>query len=194
MKRTLRKTVRGRNHKRGMTLFEVLAATTISSMTLIGGVAVYISGMMSWTKGEGAIDSLNNAQNPIRLVSMELREATKVQVNSAGTYLSYELPLKDSSGDYVLPLQSDSTVRYFQLLNDDLIQVVGSRSRVIAKHVLPQDPQTGQSYKIFQTNGAAIARQVIVQIAASRQGYQENWEPTRARESICLRNVPQLTR
>jgi hypothetical protein len=180
--------------RRGMSMVESLTAVGITSVTLIGGVSVYVSGMMSWVKGEGAIDAINNAQNPVRLIGIELREATKVQVNAAGTELSYELPLKDANGDYVMPLQSDGTVRYFRLDGSTMSHIIGANSRVIATNVLPTDPETGQNYKIFKTNGATIVRQVIVHIAASKQGYQDNWEPMRARETINLRNIPQLSR
>jgi type II secretory pathway pseudopilin PulG len=183
-----------RSRRRGFTLVESLTAAGITAITLVGGVSVYVSGMMSWAKGEGAIDSLNNAQNPIRLIAIELREATRVQVNTAGTELTYELPKKDPNGDYSMPLQSDGVPRYFRLVNDKLYQVVNTNGRVIANNVLTTDPETNQAYKIFTTGGATIARQVIVQIAASKEGYQDQWEPTRARETICLRNIPQLTR
>jgi hypothetical protein len=180
--------------RRGHSLSEVLVSAALGSIALTGGVACYLAGMMSWTKGEGAIDSISSSQDAIRFISQELREAISASVNSAGTQLTYQLPRKNANGNFVLPIQSDGVNRMFRVHEGQLLHVVGNQSRVISNHVLATDPVSGLSYRNFTPDNSTIARQVMVHLAISRPGYRENWQPSRARECVYLRNIPQLTR
>ena len=180
--------------RRGVTLVETLTAVGISTITLLGGVACYLSGLMSWTKGEGAMTSLTSSQESVRFISKEIREATHVTINSAGTQLTYEVPVKNDDGSYALPLVSDSVSRLFKVENGSLVQKIGTSTRTIATNVLSTDPNSGQSYKFFQSNDGAVAREIVILLVTSKPGYRSNWEPSRVRETVYLRNVPQLSR
>ena len=187
--------VRRNSRKRGMTLVETVTAAGLSVLTLVGGVACFMSGMMSWTKGVGAMDSISKSQDSVRLMAQQLREAMTVTVSTDGKTCTYTLPSKDSSGSYVLPLTADSTTRSFQLSSDGILtQTVGSTTQTLTKNVLATDPSTNSTYKVFNVNAGSVARQVVITLVTSKQGFRNNWTPSRSRESVYLRNVPQLSR
>ena len=186
-KRTLRR-------KRGTSLIEVLTAASISALVLVGGVGAFMAGMMSWMKGVGAMDSISKSQDSVKMIAQQLREAMTVNVSADGNTCTYVLPQKDESGSYVIPLAADTTSRSFSLSNGSLIQTIGGNSQTITTNVLATDPTTNSSYKIFTVNAGTITRQVIITLAVSKQGYRNNWTPSRSRESVYLRNVPQLSR
>lgn len=183
-----------KNRKRGRTLVEVLIAAGISSFALVGGVGVFMAGMMSWLKGVGSMDSITKSQSSVRLMSQQLREAMSVTISGDGNTVTYQLPQKDESGSYVIPMTADTTNRQFVVSNGTLSQVTGNTTRTLSTNVLSTDPATNQTYKVFTANGGTVTRQVVIQLVTSKQGYRNNWTPSRSRESVYLRNVPQLTR
>jgi hypothetical protein len=187
MKRTNRR-------RRGATMIEVVVGAGVSVVTLIGGVGCFMAGMMSWMKGVGAMDSISKSQESVKMVSQQLREAMSVKITDSGNVVTYSLPAKNGSGEYALPLISDGIIRKFVLSNGSLTHQVGPNSRVIADHVLDNDPNTGSPYTVFEANNGTVTRQVIITLVTTRQGYRDNWTPSRARESVYLRNVPQLSR
>ena len=180
--------------KRAMTMIEVVVGASVSVVTLIGGVGCFMAGMMSWMKGVGAMDSLSKSQDSVKLICQQLREAMSVTLSDGGNTVTYSIPSKDQSGSYVLPLTSDGVTRKFKLDDGTLKHIVGSDSRVISANVLSTDPATNSSYKVFSANNGDITRQVVVTLITSKQGFRNNWTPSRSRESVYLRNVPQLSR
>lgn len=188
------KQIRRNYRRRGATMVEVVVGAGLSVITLIGGVGCYMAGMMSWMKGVGAMDSISKSQDSVRLVCNQLREAMSVTINESGTVVTYAMPSKDENGSYVLPLASDGVTRNFTLSNGSLTQTVGQNTRLISANVLNIDPATGASYKPFSANNGDVTRQVVVTLVTSKQGFRNNWTPSRSRESVYLRNVPQLSR
>lgn len=180
--------------RRGATLLEVVTGAGISVVTLVGGVACFMAGMMSWMKGVGAMDSLSKSQDSVRLIASQLREAMSVSISSDGQSVTYSLPLKDESGSYVLPLASDGVTRSFALTNGSLTQTIGSTTRTLTTNVLTTDPATSSTYKVFTANNGDVTRQVVITLVTSKQGFRNNWTPSRSRECVYLRNVPQLSR
>jgi hypothetical protein len=185
---------RSNSRRRGATMIEVVVGSGVSVVTLIGGVACFMAGMMSWMKGVGAMDSISKSQDSVKMVSQQLREAISVKITDNGNVVTYSLPSKDGGGSYVLPLASDGIIRKFVVSNNTLTHEVGTDSRVIASHIMSTDPKTGNPYTVFQANDGTVTRQVIITLVTTRQGYRDNWTPSRARESVYLRNVPQLSR
>lgn len=183
-----------RNRRRGATMIEVVVGSGISVVTLVGGVGCFMAGMMSWMKGVGAMDSISKSQDSIKLMSQQLREAMSVTISDNGATVTYKIPSKDQSGSYVLPLASDGVTRQFKLVNGTLSQITDGNSRVVAANVLSTDPQTESAYKVFSANNGDVTRQVVITLITSRQGFRNNWTPSRSRESVYLRNVPQLSR
>jgi Tfp pilus assembly protein PilW len=181
--------------KRGTTLIEVVNSASISVLTLIGGVACFMSGMMSWTKGVGAMDSINASQNATKLICQQLREAMSVSITNNGNTATYTLPSKDESGSYLLPLASDGVNRQFNVGNDGILSLTtGTSTRKIAANILSTDPATSAAYSVFTANGGVVTRRITVQVVTSKQGFRNNWTPSRSRESVYLRNVPDLSR
>ena len=186
---------RNLRRRRGTTLIEVITSASISVLTLIGGVACFMSGMMSWTKGVGAMDSINTSQNATKLICQQLREAMSVSITNNGNTATYTLPLKDESGSYVLPLVSDGVNRQFNVGNDGVLNLTtGSSVRKMTANVLTTDPATNAAYSVFTANGGVVTRRITVQVVTSKQGFRNNWTPSRSREVVYLRNVPDLSR
>jgi type II secretory pathway pseudopilin PulG len=183
-----------RNRKRGMTMIEVVVGASISVLTLVGGVGCFMAGMMSWMKGVGAMDSISKSQDSVRMICQQLREAMSVTINTDGTMVTYSIPSKDQSGSYLLPLASDGITRKFVLTNGILSQVTGDSSRVVTTNVMTTDPASNSAYRVFSSNNGDVTRQVVVTLITSKQGFRDNWTPSRSRESVYLRNVPQLSR
>lgn len=183
------------HRKRGTTLIETVLSAGISALTLVGGVACFMAGMMNWTKGVGAMDSIASSQNASRLICQQLREAMSVTISNNGSTAAFTLPLKDESGSYVLPLVSDGVSRQFNLASDGTLNlVVASSTRKITSNVLTTDPATSAAYQIFSGNAGVVTRRITVQVITSKQGFRNNWTPSRTRESVYLRNVPDLSR
>jgi hypothetical protein len=180
--------------KRGTTLVETLAASAITVMTLVGGVACYLSGMMSWAQGTGAMDSMNSSQQGVKFVCNKLRESTSISINTNGTKVTYTLPMKDGDNNYTIPMQSDPTVRFFEVSNGTLIHSVGGQVTTITRGILADDPATQQVYRNFTSATNGVIREVIVQLVTSKKGHQNKWISSRVNESTYLRNVPNLTR
>lgn len=186
---------RSNRRKRGTTLIEVVLSAGISVLTLVGGVACFMSGMMSWTKGVGAMDSIASSQNASKLICQQLREAMSVTISNNGGTATFITPQKDESGSYVLPLVSDGVSRQFVLTTDGTLNlVVGNSTRKITSGVLTTDPSTSATYQIFSSNTGVVTRRITVQVITSKQGFRNNWTPSRTRESVYLRNVPDLSR
>lgn len=183
-----------RNRKRGATMVEVVVGAGLSVITLVGGVACFMGGMMSWMKGVGAMDSISKSQDSIKLVSQQLREAMAVTISDSGKTVTYTIPLKDNSGSYVLPLASDGITRQFKVDQETLVQTVGTTTRTISTNVLSIDPATGSAYTPFSANNGDVTRQMVITLVTSKRGFRNNWTPSRTRESVYLRNVPQLSR
>lgn len=178
-----------------MTLVESVTGASITAMTLVGGVACFMAGMMSWTKGAATIDSMTKSQNAVKMMSQQLREAYKVTVSDDGKMVTFQLPSKNPDGSYVIPMVSDNQNRVFKV-NDsnELVYINNSVTTVVSKNVLATDPNTNSSYRVFTANSGTVSRQLVIQLVTTRQGFRNNWQPNRSRESVYLRNIPQLSR
>lgn len=178
-----------------MTLIESITGASITAMTLVGGVACFVSGMMSWTKGAATIDAMSKSQNAVKMMSQQLREAYKVTVSSDGKQVTFQLPSKNPDGSYVIPMVSDNVNRVFKVnTSNELVLTQGDSTIVISKNILATDPATNAAYRVFTANDGSVSRQLVIQLVTTRQGFRNNWEPNRTRESVYLRNIPQLSR
>lgn len=197
--------MRARRH-RGATLVETLTAAFISVLTLFTAVSVMISTMGSWAVGQGRIDAESDAQNAVRTIAIELREAMAVTVES-GTALSYRLPVRDSEGSYVVPAQWDGVTRRMEWISTGsgvgTVRVTdGSRTRILCRNVILRDPQSsgftptsgGSAYAIFTPGAGAITRQLTIMVVSRTSSNRGGWVLGRSRETIFLRNIPTLTR
>lgn len=198
---------RKRNRRGGVTTIEVLTASALSVVATFTAVAVMISGMSSWAKGQGRIMAEGDAQNAVRTISNELREAMAVTVLS-GTAVEYRLPQKDNDGNFVVPATWDGVTRRIEWASTDggtgLIRITGGNgvSNVVCRQVILRDPQSsgftptsgGSTYSVFTPGAGAITRQLTIMLATRANGSKNNYVVSRSRETVFLRNIPTLVR
>lgn len=195
--------------KRGFTLMEVIVSSVMSTVVLFGVVSLLLMVMGSWARGEGRMDGENDARQAMRTMSDELREAMLVVIDADGMGLTYRKPAKNVSGDFVLPVAWDGVIRRLFYENGSLWISDGVVKRKIAKNVLTVDPfasashrlneerkvgaVTGTAYKIFTPNPGVVISEVTMMVVISNKGGQsEETVRARKRETVVLRNVPEI--
>ena len=159
-------------------------------------VGLLIMGMASWVRGESRIQAESQSQRAVRIISQELREAMMVSVDPDGTGLSYRLPTRDSSGTFTVPTTWDGVTRRIELRGDNLVVVGAQSERIIARNVsrtdFTQDPPV--AYQIFTPGAGAVTRQLVVTIVCQTNSYRTKNSVSRTRETVFLRNIPELSR
>lgn len=202
-----------RRSKKAFTLVEVIVGSAISFIVLTSALTLFIACVAAWGRGETMMDGENDTRQAIRQISDELRQAMWVSIDGDGMGITYRLPQKDAiTGDYSVPVVWDGVDRRIYKDGTDLILVgSGGIKRTIARNVLAVDPfmlgthqyqkkrikgsvpEVAPSYKIFTTNTAGIISVVTVKIVTGKQGgATDEWQRTRKRERVVLRNVPEL--
>lgn len=191
--------MRKRRKTRGSTLIEIITATSISMLVLLVGCATFVLGMETWFRGQARLDANEASQQAVREISMELREAMSVTVDAGGQGLSFRRPLKDGNGSYVQPITWDGVARRLQLDGSNNLQVTasdGTAARTLCKNVIFTDPLSAGgtgAYQIFTPGAGAITRSLTVMVVTRRGLYRQETVTSRSRETIFLRNIPQLT-
>ena len=178
----------------GLTTVELMMASTISVGVLFTAVMLFLFGMAQWSRGEAHITANNGSQVAVRLIASELREAMSVTVDSDGLGLSYRLPKKNESGDWITPVEWDGVERRIDYGDGD-IWITGGGERVVCQHVVLNDPQWdgNHAYKVFSAGSGSITRQLTIMVVTRTNEYKNEWSTSRSRETIYLRNVPELT-
>jgi len=182
---------------RGVSMIEVLTASFMTVMVVTTAVATLLYGFSSWAKGQGRIFAESDSQRAIRKVSMELREAMVVVVDANGLGLSYRRPKFDNNGNYITPAVWDEVNRRIELVDSTLRIVTNGQPRTICKGVVLTDPLSAGgtgTYRIFQSPAGAITRQITVEVVTKRNTYKAMQSYSRTRETIFLRNVPELSK
>jgi len=182
---------------RGATMIEVLTASFMTVMVVTTAVATLLYGLSSWAKGQGRIYAETDSQKAIRMISMELREAMSVTVDGDGLGLSYRRPQLDVNGNYITPAVWDGVNRRIELSGSTLRIVTDGQPRTICTGVVLTDPLTSGgsgTYKIFQAPAGTITRQITVQVVTQRNTYKSLQSTSRSRETIFLRNIPEITK
>jgi hypothetical protein len=185
------------SRRRGVTLIETVVAASFSIIAITGAVMLFLSGAMAWTRGAGRIDAESKSHLAIRRISRELREAMKVVVDANGQGLTYQLPLKNQDGSYVQPLTPDNRYRRIELSGPTLRIVDGEAVNRICSGVVLTDPLSGggsSPYKIFTPGSGSITRSLTVMVVSTRSADYNKTATSRSRETIYLRNIPQLVK
>lgn len=189
--------MRRRRLQRGLTMAEVLVSAAISTTVLFSAVSVFLSGMATWARGQGKIETETQSRQVVRVISDALREAMLVTVDADGLGVTYRRPLKDAAGSFVVPIVWDGqTCRIFHQ-NGQLMMNDGAGTRSICRNVRLTDPYSPGGtapYKIFTPGPGAITRRLTVQIVTETNGARTEKVVARKREMIFLRNIPELTR
>lgn len=186
-----------RNTRRGTTLVETTIATGLSTLAILGATLLFTSGSMIWMRGYGRIDAEATTHRAVREVARELREAMKVTVDANGLGLTYRLPLKDNSGNFTMPVTWDNVTRRIELQGTSLVITGGQAPHTISKGIILTDPQSpggAGAYKIFTAGAGSTTRSLTVMLVSSRTADYNKMATARSRETIYLRNIPQLVK
>ena len=189
--------MKNRRLRQGTTLVETLTAATMTVLCLTAAVAVMLSGLRSWARGEGHIMAETDSQKAVRIISQKLREAWQVTIDANGQGLTYILPQKDVDGNYVTPPVADGVTRRIELDGTTLNIVTNGVPRTLCKGIILTDPLSSGgtgSYRIFTSPAGATTRQITIEIVTQRNAFRSANVTSRTRETIFLRNVPELTR
>ncbi|HMS55707.1 MAG TPA: hypothetical protein PKA27_09935, partial [Fimbriimonadaceae bacterium] len=109
--------------------------------------------------------------------------------------VSYRLPVKDVSGNYVVPAVWDGVTRRIELRGNSLYLTEGGSERVLCRGISAYDPLTtggAGTYRLFTAGNGTIIRQVTVQLVKNSDGARSYVQKGRRRETIYLRNIPEL--
>ncbi|MDI9639912.1 prepilin-type N-terminal cleavage/methylation domain-containing protein [Geitlerinema splendidum] len=207
----MRSSSKNRSMRQGFTLVEVLVASGVSVIVMSLALAVFLMVAGTWARGEGLIDGENDTRIALRVISDELREAMWVNIDANGMGLTYRKPLKDSSGNFMIPVTWDGLDRRIEMVGGRLfLESTASDRRVIARNILSTDPflltshslqakrqsgapPTAPAYRIFNANAGAITTSVTVQLVVGKRGANSGEQVrSRKRETVVLRNVPEL--
>lgn len=182
--------------QRGATLVEVLTASSISAIVIVTGILTFLFGMSSWLKGQARIEVETESQRAIRVIAQELREAMAVSIDGDGLGLTYRLPEKDADGDFVVPAEWDGIERRIELSSDALQMTVDDGPRAYSAPTSFSKTLSGEGepYEIFVPGAGAVTRQIHITVATQRNRYRQEYVTSRSRETIFLRNVPELTK
>ena len=188
--------------QRGATLVEVTTASLLSMLVFTAAISLFLFGMSTWYKGTSKIEASLDCQSAVRLICQELREAMKVDAPTASnTAVNYRMPKKNEDGDFEMDAQGrpiwDGISRSIYLSDGKIYMVAGSASRVLCSNVITTDPQSvggATTYKIFNAGSGTIIRQMTVMLVTKKAGYKKEFGYSRSRESIYLRNIPELVR
>jgi hypothetical protein len=186
-----------RRINRGATLVEVTFAAALSTVVLFGAISSFLSGMTSWARGQGRIDAENGSQRATRQIARELRQAMSVVVDADGNGLTYRMPAMDTGGSFKMPVIWDNVTRRIYVSNNSIYVSGGGTARRLCTGVIGTDPQspggTG-SYKLFTAGSGSITRSLSVMVVSRQIADKNNTAVSRSRETIFLRNIPQLVK
>lgn len=186
-----------RTKKCGATLVEVTLAAGLSTIVLFGAISTFLSGSVAWVRGQGKMDAESGSQRAVRMISRELREAMMVSVDSDGQGLTYRLPAKESDGSYTMPLTWDNVTRRIALSGGSVSVTSAGASRRLCTGVITTDPQSSGgtgTYKVFNAGVGAITRSLTVMVVSRQNTDRTSTAVSRSRETIFLRNIPQLVK
>jgi hypothetical protein len=118
-----------------------------------------------------------------------------VSVDSNGLGITYYLPQKDGNGNIIVPEVTDGVTRRIELDGTTINMIASGNSRSICYNVVLTDPNSPGGtapYQIFVPGGGTTTRSLTVMVVTQRQGYGAETVTSRNRETMYLRNVPQL--
>lgn len=183
--------------RRGASLVEVVTASTLSVLVLTGAYAALLSGSTTWIKGSGSMDAEATAQRAIRRMATELRQAMSVVVDANGQGVTYRMPVIDANGNYTVPPVWDNVTRRIELNGTNLNIVTNGVTRRIASGVRTTDPLSSGGttpYRIFIPGAGVVTRQVTIQLVVQKTTVKTYTDWSRNRETVFLRNIPELIR
>ncbi|MDD5255280.1 MAG: prepilin-type N-terminal cleavage/methylation domain-containing protein [Candidatus Omnitrophica bacterium] len=139
--------------KKGLTLIELVIASSILFIVIAGIYSVYVSGLKFWDEANETADLQAEARNAMDFMVKELRNATRVSTEPAAANPNIVIPASPNNNQITFYLPADvddddlltdedgaaewdlgSPVTY-QVSNGSLVRVSGGTQRVLANGV-----------------------------------------------------------
>jgi hypothetical protein len=180
---------------KGITLVETVVAAGMSTIVLFASLACFLQGAGSWAKGQSNMTVQDQSRRTVRLISDELRESMSVFVDADGMGVSYRKPQLDGEGNYITPVIWDGVTRRIYYSNGKIYMGPSGQERIICKDVIATDPALGgnPAYRTFIPAAGTITRAIDVKVITStNSGINNTNVISRKRETVYLRNVPEL--
>ena len=181
--------------RNGVTLVETLVVTLMSTIVIFASLACFLQGVGSWAKGQSNMTVQDQSRRTVRIISDELRESMSVFVDADGMGLTYRKPRLDAEGNFETPVIWDGVTRRIYCSEGKIYMGPDGDERVICRDVIVTDPKIvgNPAYKTFVPAAGSITRAVDVKIITSTaSGVDANKVISRKRETVFLRNVPEL--
>ena len=170
----------------------------MSVVILVSVVSLFLFGMATWFRGQARLDANGTSQIAVREIANELKEAMFLSVDSDGKGITFQRPSKDGSGNYTQPEAWDNVTRRIALNSSGELWLLsnGVNTRRLCKGVILTDPLSSggsAAYKPFVGGAGTLTRSVTIMIVAQKNNFKNENVTSRSRETIFLRNIPQLT-
>ncbi len=137
-----------RRRRLGLTMVELLIAVGITIGIAFGAMTLFSSASQLLVRGSTDVDNDTALALAMARISTEIRSAILIQVNDTGTTLTYWVPVLDSNGVPVIPMQMSPTARSFQVSNGRLIWSQRPNTPLLTG-LVSTDPETGQTVRPF---------------------------------------------
>lgn len=157
--------------RKGMTLIELLAATTITLILLFAILPMMSTTVRAWHRTSHDTATTMDITLAMRRIASELRYAKETNTNTSGTQLNYVLP--------------NSTSANFRVENGNLVWSWSNRP--LLRGIVLSDPQFGGAYPPFQMAYGANNRAVIVRLCV-RVNTPAGIRTHRLQQLVVLRN------
>lgn len=184
-----------RRSRKGSTLVETTLASSLTVAVLVASVGTFLLAMISWARGQGKIDAESGSQKAVKVISKELREAMAVTVDGNGQGLTYRLPSYDANGNYTVPITWDGVTRRLEVQGSQLVMVAAGNTRTVCKNLILTDPLSSggtSAYRPFTGGAGAITRSLTIMVVLRTQSDGGRYVTSRSRETVYLRNIPDL--
>lgn len=181
--------------RRASTLVETMFASSLTVAVLLVSVSTFLLAMVSWARGQGKIDAESGSQKAVRVLSKELREAMAVTVDSDGRGVTYRLPSYDENGNYTVPITWDGVTRRLEVQGSQIVMTAGGNSRTVCKNLILTDPLSSggsTAYRPFTGGAGSITRSLTIMVVLRTQSDGGRYVTSRSRETVYLRNIPDL--
>lgn len=160
--------------RRGITITEVVIASFIFLILLIGLVGMSISALSQWSYGSSKVNADSDAMLAMQKLSTEIRSGTRAYVSSGGGTLTLIMPSVNAQGDY--DRFTEGATVYYYASNGKLWRYANGSAATIAKKI---------NWVSFAVNGSQVQIRTN-----SRQQYGTKIGDTTLTSQVELRNEP----
>lgn len=187
-------TQRIRRRQSGMTMVEVVTSAVIGTMVLGAALTIFIAGAGMWVRGGEMMETEVQSRQAVRVIANALREAMVVTVDADGQGVTYRLPTRLPDGTFQAPAVWDGVSRRIFHSSGNIRLTDGVGTRTITRNVILTDPDNANAaYQLFVPGAGTVVRQVTIKIVCRRTLPNSVVYLGRKRETIFLRNIPQVT-